>query len=65
MSLFTAGYLAFGDVREKVGRWWDLDRLEQLYQVFIDSAAPVLARWERAARAAAGDGRPSPTTSGC
>jgi phenylacetic acid degradation operon negative regulatory protein len=46
VSLFTADYLAFGDVREQVGRWWDLDRLEQLYQAFIDAAAPVLARWE-------------------
>jgi phenylacetic acid degradation operon negative regulatory protein len=46
VSLFTAGYLAFGDVRDQVSRWWDLDRLEQLYQAFIDSAAPVLARRE-------------------
>jgi phenylacetic acid degradation operon negative regulatory protein len=46
VSLFTAGYLAFGDVRREVGRWWDLDRLEQQYQAFIDSAGPVLARWE-------------------
>lgn len=45
VSLFTADYLAFGDVRQQVSRWWDLDRLEQLYQAFIDSAAPVLARW--------------------
>jgi phenylacetic acid degradation operon negative regulatory protein len=46
VSLFTAGYLAFGDVREKIGQWWDLDRLEQLYRAFIDSAAPLLARWQ-------------------
>jgi phenylacetic acid degradation operon negative regulatory protein len=46
VSLFTADYLAFGPVRDQVGRWWDLDRLEQLYQSFIDSAAPVLAEWE-------------------
>jgi phenylacetic acid degradation operon negative regulatory protein len=45
VSLFTAGQLAFGDVRCEVGRWWDLDRLEQLYQAFIDGAGPVLARW--------------------
>ncbi len=48
VSLFTAGYLAFGDVRDKIGQWWDLDRLEELYQAFIDSAAPVLACWQRA-----------------
>jgi phenylacetic acid degradation operon negative regulatory protein len=46
VSLFTADYLAFGDVRDKIGQWWDLDRLEQLYQAFIDSAAPMLARWQ-------------------
>ncbi len=46
VSLFTAGYLAFGDVRDQVSQWWDLDRLEQLYQAFIGSATPVLARWE-------------------
>jgi phenylacetic acid degradation operon negative regulatory protein len=45
VSLFTADYLAFGDVRDQVSRWWDLDRLEQLYQAFIDGATPVLARW--------------------
>jgi phenylacetic acid degradation operon negative regulatory protein len=45
VTLFTAGYLAFGDVRQQVSRWWDLDRLEELYQAFIDSAAPLLARW--------------------
>jgi phenylacetic acid degradation operon negative regulatory protein len=52
VSLFTAGYLAFGDVGAKVGQWWDLDRISQLYQSFTDSAAPVLAR--RAAGTAAG-----------
>lgn len=46
VSLFTADYLAFGDLREKVGQWWDLDRLERLYQAFIASAGPVLARWQ-------------------
>jgi len=46
VSLFTADYLAFGDLRQEVARWWDLDRLEQLYQAFIDSAASVLTRWE-------------------
>jgi phenylacetic acid degradation operon negative regulatory protein len=45
VSLFTASYLAFGDVAEQVRRWWDLDRLEQLYQSFIDAAEPVLELW--------------------
>jgi phenylacetic acid degradation operon negative regulatory protein len=47
VSLFTAGNLAYGDVGAKLGEWWDLDRLEQLYQIFIDAAEPILARWQR------------------
>ncbi len=46
VSLFAADYLAFGDVREKVGQWWDLARLEQLYQGFSSSAGPVLEYWQ-------------------
>jgi phenylacetic acid degradation operon negative regulatory protein len=46
VSLFRADYLAFGDLREQVGRWWDLDRLQDLYQAFLDSAGPALARWD-------------------
>jgi phenylacetic acid degradation operon negative regulatory protein len=46
VTLFTAGQLAFGDIGQEVSRWWDLDRLGQLYQAFIDAAAPVLARWQ-------------------
>jgi len=46
VTLFTAGQLAFGDIRQEVGRWWDLDRLEQQYQAFIDAADPILARWQ-------------------
>jgi len=45
VDLFSADYLAFGDVREQVGRWWDLDRLERLYQEFLDGSRPVLERW--------------------
>ena len=60
VDLFSAGYLAFGDVREQVGRWWDLDRLERLYQEFLDDCGPVLERWSGQARARApgSGGRP-------
>ncbi len=54
VTLFGADYLAFGDVRQQVSRWWDLDRLELLYQAFIDSARPALARWESTAAGTAG-----------
>ncbi len=46
VSLFSASYLAFGEVAEQVRRWWDLDRLGQLYQSFIDAAEPVLELWQ-------------------
>jgi phenylacetic acid degradation operon negative regulatory protein len=48
VSLFRAEYLAFGDVREQVGQWWDTARLQDLYQAFLDAAEPVLARWQAA-----------------
>jgi phenylacetic acid degradation operon negative regulatory protein len=46
VTLFRAEYLAFGDLREQVGRWWDTARLQDLYQAFLAAAGPVLARWE-------------------
>jgi len=45
VSLFRADYVAFGDLREQVALWWDTGRLQSLYQEFLDSAEPVLARW--------------------
>jgi phenylacetic acid degradation operon negative regulatory protein len=47
VDLFRADYLAFSDLRGQVGRWWDLDRLEQLYQAFLDCCEPVLARLDQ------------------
>jgi phenylacetic acid degradation operon negative regulatory protein len=44
VSLFRADYLAFGEIARRVGQWWDLDRLQHLYQAFLDLAGPVLAR---------------------
>jgi phenylacetic acid degradation operon negative regulatory protein len=55
VTLFTAGQLAFGEIGQEVSRWWDLDRLGQLYQAFIDAADPVLARWQAARGAARAD----------
>ncbi len=46
VDLFRADYLAFGEVRELIGRWWDLERLAREYRAFLAGAAPVLARWE-------------------
>jgi phenylacetic acid degradation operon negative regulatory protein len=54
VDLFSAGHLAYGDVRGQVGRWWDLDRLERLYQEFLDDYGPVLERWRGHRARAAG-----------
>jgi phenylacetic acid degradation operon negative regulatory protein len=56
VDLFRAEYLAFGDVAEQVARWWDLDRLQGLYQAFLDDAGPVLARWDHASPDETGGG---------
>jgi phenylacetic acid degradation operon negative regulatory protein len=42
VQLFRAQYLAFGDVAGQLGQWWDLDRLQRLYQEFLDSYRPLL-----------------------
>jgi phenylacetic acid degradation operon negative regulatory protein len=44
VSLFRADYLAFGEIAQQVGQWWDLGRLQRLYQAFLDLAGPALAR---------------------
>ncbi len=46
-DLFHAEHLAFGDVREKIRDWWDLDQLEALYTAFLDEHTPALRRWQR------------------
>jgi phenylacetic acid degradation operon negative regulatory protein len=43
-DLFHASHVAFGDLREKVRQWWDLEQLAQLYQDFIQAHTPVLDR---------------------
>jgi phenylacetic acid degradation operon negative regulatory protein len=53
VDLFRADYLAFGEVRELIGRWWDLERLAREYQAFLAEARPVLTGWDRQP----GDGR--------
>lgn len=44
-ELFHARHVAFGDLREKVARWWDLDQLQQLYGEFLTVHQEVLHRW--------------------
>jgi len=46
-DLFHANHFAFGDLVQKVRRWWDLDELERHYQQFLRSHEPALKRWRR------------------
>ncbi|WGY00390.1 PaaX family transcriptional regulator C-terminal domain-containing protein [Nocardioides sp. QY071] len=36
VDVFRADYLAFGDPRDKVASWWDLDALTGMYDVFVE-----------------------------
>ncbi|ONI89041.1 PaaX family transcriptional regulator [Actinosynnema sp. ALI-1.44] len=40
-DLFHGQHLAFGDLAEKVRRWWDLDQLERLYAEFVGAHGPA------------------------
>ena len=42
VDLFRADYLAFGEVGELIGQWWDLERLAREYRAFLAEADPVL-----------------------
>jgi phenylacetic acid degradation operon negative regulatory protein len=64
VDLFRADYLAFGDVAEQVPRWWDLNRLQGLYQAFLEESAPVLARWDSARRDGSRPDSPRPDLAG-
>ena len=44
-DLFECEYVAFGDPKEKVREWWDLDQLSALYEEFLAAHRPVLAKW--------------------
>jgi phenylacetic acid degradation operon negative regulatory protein len=50
VDLFTAQYRAFADVRGQVPRWWDLDRLQALYQDFLADHGRLLTRYRRQRR---------------
>lgn len=39
VDVFRASYLAFGDLREKVASWWDLDAMTTMYTGFVDRFA--------------------------
>jgi phenylacetic acid degradation operon negative regulatory protein len=45
VDLFRADYVSFGDPAEQVGRWWDLDALQKLYDDFVAEFTPMAGRW--------------------
>ena len=47
VDLFRADYLDFADLRQEVGRWWDLDELAVRYGGFVQTWQPVLTAWRR------------------
>lgn len=47
VTLFHSTHLGFGDTRDAVAQWWDLDGLRELYDAFLEVHEPVLARWKR------------------
>lgn len=50
VDLFRSDYLAFGDLRESVRTWWDLEELRRAYDEFLSAQKPVLAAWRRRRR---------------
>lgn len=50
VDLFRADYVAFGDPAEQVGRWWDLEALQKLYDDFVTEFTPMADRWSGAGR---------------
>ncbi|WP_246222538.1 PaaX family transcriptional regulator [Phytoactinopolyspora limicola] len=48
VDLFDARYLAFADLRDEIGRWWNLEQLQQSYAAYLDAWQPVLDRWRAA-----------------
>jgi phenylacetic acid degradation operon negative regulatory protein len=47
VDLFRADHAAFAELRTKVAQWWDLERLQALYDDFLARYQPTLARYRR------------------
>jgi phenylacetic acid degradation operon negative regulatory protein len=46
-DVFAARHLAFGDLRARAARWWDLDALQSHYGAYVARWSPVLRGWRR------------------
>ena len=47
VDLFVADHVAFADLANQVPRWWDLDRLDDLYDEFLGRYAPMVRTYRR------------------
>ena len=47
VELFKVDRLAQNQLVENIGRWWDLNSLEDLYQEFIDHYLPLREKWQQ------------------
>ena len=47
VDLFRADHLAFGELRHAIAHWWDLAALKKMYDEFLRTHEPLLARWSR------------------
>lgn len=54
-DLFECEYVAFGEPKEKVRQWWDLNALAALYDEFLAAHRSVLAKWKRRKAERVGD----------
>lgn len=46
VNLFQSHHVGFEDIAGQAPAWWDLTRLQGLYQEFLDRYGPVLERYE-------------------
>lgn len=47
VDLFTVDRLAPEQLAEKIGHWWDLSSLEELYRQFVKLYQPMRATWQQ------------------
>jgi len=50
VDIFRADHLAFAEAADRVGDWWNLDRLRQLHRAFLNRYGRVLTGYRRGRR---------------
>lgn len=54
VDLFTVDHLDPEQLAEKIGQWWDLSSLEELYRQFVQLYQPMRALWQESPGAESG-----------